>query len=35
MGKVWAEKKEIFYQQGKWKALDNFTWVTFTSSIFT
>jgi len=25
MGKVWAEKKEIFYQQGKWKALDNFT----------
>ena len=25
MGKVWAEKKEIFYQQGKWKALNNFT----------
>ena len=25
MGKVWAEKKEIFYQQGKWNALDNFT----------
>lgn len=25
MGKVWAEKKEIFYQQGNWKALDNFT----------
>ena len=25
MGKVWTEKKEIFYQQGKWKALDNFT----------
>ena len=25
MGKVWAEKKEVFYQQGKWKALDNFT----------
>ena len=25
MGKVWTEKKEIFYQQGRWKALDNFT----------
>ena len=25
MGKVWAEKKEIFYQQGEWNALDNFT----------
>lgn len=25
MGKVWAEKKEIFYQQGQWKPLDNFT----------
>ncbi|KAF8148471.1 f-box protein pof6 [Crassisporium funariophilum] len=25
MGKVWAEKREIFYQQGKWRALDNFT----------
>jgi recyclin-1 len=25
MGKVWTEKREIFYQQGKWSALDNFT----------
>ncbi|KAF8892825.1 exocyst complex component Sec10-domain-containing protein [Gymnopilus junonius] len=27
MGKVWAEKREIFYQQesGRWRALDNFT----------
>lgn len=25
MGKVWAEKREIFYQQGTWHALDNFT----------
>jgi recyclin-1 len=25
MGKVWIEKKEIFYQQGKWEASDNFT----------
>nr|GAT58766.1 predicted protein [Mycena chlorophos] len=25
MGKVWAEKLEIFYQQGQWRPLDNFT----------
>ncbi|KII91464.1 hypothetical protein PLICRDRAFT_104834 [Plicaturopsis crispa FD-325 SS-3] len=25
MGKVWAEKREIFYEQGKWKPLDNVT----------
>lgn len=25
MGKVWTEKREIFYQQGKWPPLDNFT----------
>ena len=25
MGKVWAEKREIFYQSGTWKPLDNFT----------
>lgn len=25
MGKVWAEKREIFYEQGRWKPLDNFT----------
>lgn len=25
MGKVWAEKREIFYEQGRWNALDNFT----------
>ncbi|KAJ6620768.1 exocyst complex component Sec10-like protein [Mycena sp. CBHHK59/15] len=23
MGKVWAEKREIFYQQGQWRPLDN------------
>ncbi|KAJ7507610.1 hypothetical protein B0H11DRAFT_2218442 [Mycena galericulata] len=25
MGKVWAEKREIFYQQGQWRPLDNLT----------
>ncbi|EIW53768.1 uncharacterized protein TRAVEDRAFT_52892 [Trametes versicolor FP-101664 SS1] len=25
LGKVWAEKLEIFYEQSKWKPLDNFT----------
>ncbi|KAJ7075859.1 exocyst complex component Sec10-like protein [Mycena belliarum] len=25
MGKVWAEKREIFYQQGQWNPLDNLT----------
>jgi recyclin-1 len=25
MGKVWAEKREIFYEQGRWDPLDNFT----------
>ncbi|CAK5284347.1 unnamed protein product [Mycena citricolor] len=25
MGKVWAEKREIFYQQGQWDPLNNFT----------
>lgn len=30
MGKVWAEKREIFYQHDRWKALDNFTWVPIT-----
>jgi recyclin-1 len=25
MGKVWTEKREIFYQHEKWQALDNFT----------
>jgi recyclin-1 len=24
LGKVWAEKREIFYEQGRWKPLDNF-----------
>lgn len=27
MGKVWAEKREVFYEQGKWKPLDNVTCV--------
>ena len=25
MGKVWAEKREIFYEQGRWDPLENFT----------
>jgi len=25
LGAMWAEKREIFYEQSKWKALDNFT----------
>ncbi|TFK45675.1 hypothetical protein OE88DRAFT_1639530 [Heliocybe sulcata] len=25
LGRVWAEKREIFYEQGKWDPLDNFT----------
>ncbi|KAI1790025.1 exocyst complex component Sec10-like protein [Ganoderma leucocontextum] len=25
LGRVWAEKREIFYGQSKWKPLDNFT----------
>ncbi|OBZ66423.1 F-box protein pof6 [Grifola frondosa] len=25
LGRTWAEKLEIFYQQGKWEPLDNFT----------
>lgn len=35
-GRVWMEKKEIFYEQGKWKPLDNFTYVLhhFRISIF-
>ena len=27
MGKVWAEKREIFYEHGQWNAMDNFTQV--------
>lgn len=27
MGKVWGEKREVFYEQGRWNPLDNFTWV--------
>ncbi|CCM05375.1 uncharacterized protein FIBRA_07591 [Fibroporia radiculosa] len=25
LGRLWAEKREIFYEQSKWKPLDNFT----------
>ncbi|KAK2460734.1 hypothetical protein APHAL10511_007204 [Amanita phalloides] len=25
MGKVWAEKREIFYEHGRWNSMDNFT----------
>ncbi|KLO12724.1 hypothetical protein SCHPADRAFT_829144 [Schizopora paradoxa] len=25
MGRVWCEKREIFYEQGRWKPLDNIT----------
>lgn len=31
LGKVWAEKREIFYQTGDWNPLDNFTCVFFHS----
>lgn len=27
LGRMWAEKREIFYQQSRWKPLDNFTCV--------
>jgi recyclin-1 len=27
MGKVWAEKREIFYEGSDWNPLNNFTWV--------
>lgn len=30
MGKVWAEKREIFYEHGQWDAMDNFTQVQTT-----
>ncbi|KZV93315.1 hypothetical protein EXIGLDRAFT_835839 [Exidia glandulosa HHB12029] len=25
IGRMWSEKREIFYEQGKWQALENFT----------
>ncbi|KAI5122031.1 hypothetical protein M0805_008021 [Coniferiporia weirii] len=25
LGRVWAEKREVFYEQGRWRPLDNFT----------
>lgn len=28
MGRVWAEKREIFYEEGSWKPLDNFSLVS-------
>jgi recyclin-1 len=27
MGKVWAEKREVFYEQGRWNPMDNLTCV--------
>lgn len=33
LGRVWGEKREIFYEQGDWKPLDNFTYVVCTVSI--
>lgn len=33
MGKVWAEKREIFYEQGRWKPMDNFTCVNQTDLV--
>ena len=27
LGRVWAEKREVFYEQGSWRPLDNFTYV--------
>ena len=32
LGKVWAEKREIFYEQSKWKPLDNFTYAMCAAS---
>lgn len=26
LGRVWAEKREVFYEQGRWHPLDNFTY---------
>ena len=31
LGRVWAEKLEIFYEQSRWKPLDNFTYVPCTA----
>jgi recyclin-1 len=33
MGKVWAEKREIFYEHGQWDAMDNFTQVHTTGLV--
>lgn len=33
LGAMWAEKREIFYEQSRWRALDNFTYVFFLSSV--
>jgi recyclin-1 len=39
LGKVWAEKREVFYEQGHWDPLDNFKYVqptfSFRFNIFT
>lgn len=29
LGRVWCEKREIFYEQGRWKPVDNFTYVHY------
>lgn len=26
LGRVWAEKREVFYEQGRWRPFDNFTY---------
>jgi recyclin-1 len=33
MGKVWAEKREVFYEQDKWNPLDNFMCVKLSSAL--
>jgi len=33
MGRVWCEKREIFYEQGRWKPVDNFTYVRYYKSL--
>jgi len=35
LGKVWAEKREVFYEQGQWEPLDNFRYVAYMNLFMT
>ena len=35
LGKVWAEKREIFYEQGQWEPMDNFKCVYYPTLLAT